>query len=99
MLMSMTGFATKTLLLPIDQEKAPLTISIKSLNSRFFESTFKLPYALAHLETDIMQLCKSRLKRGHVFFTIALGNPNLFKSTAEPSMSVVQGYLDRINTI
>jgi uncharacterized protein (TIGR00255 family) len=99
MLLSMTGFASKTFTLPTDAEAVSITISIKSLNSRFFESTFKLPYALSFLETDLLQLCKSKLTRGHIFFNINISNPNAFKAAVEPSKSVVQSYLAAITTI
>ncbi len=101
MLNSMTGFASKTVAIPSTETETPvsITISIKSLNSRFFESTFKLPYALSFLETDLIQLCKTNLKRGHIFFNINMSNPSLFKAAVEPSKSVVQGYLDAIAKI
>lgn len=99
MLLSMTGFATKTVSLPTATESVSLTISIKSLNSRFFESTFKLPYALSFLETDLIQLCKNKLTRGHVFFTVNVSNPNAFKAAVEPSKAVVKSYLNAIGTI
>lgn len=99
MFLSMTGFASKTITIPTDAEAVSLTISIKSLNSRFFESTFKLPYALSFLETDLLQQCKSKLIRGHVFFTINMSNPNAFRAAVEPSKAVVKSYLDAIGTI
>ncbi len=90
----MTGFASKTFTIALSPEtQAQITLSIKSLNSRFFETTFKLPYALSNLETDLMQRCKAKLKRGHVFFTINMSNPNLFKTGVEPALSVVHSYI------
>jgi uncharacterized protein (TIGR00255 family) len=100
MLLSMTGFASTTANIPLENGgSASITVNIKSLNSRFFESTFKLPYALSFLETELIQLCKKTLKRGHVFFNITMSNPNLFKATVEPSTSVVQGYVDAISSL
>ena len=100
MLLSMTGFASTTANIPLENGgSASITVNIKSLNSRFFESTFKLPYALSFLETELIQLCKKTLKRGHVFFNVTMSNPNLFKATVEPSTSVVQGYVDAISSL
>lgn len=97
---SMTGFATKIFTIAITPEaQAQITISIKSLNSRFFETTFKLPYSLSNLETDLMQRCKTKLKRGHVFFTINMSNPNLFKTGVEPALSVVNSYIKAADLI
>ncbi len=91
---SMTGFASKNFAIALSPEaQAQITLSIKSLNSRFFETTFKLPYALSNLETELMQRSKAKLKRGHVFFTINMTNPNIFKAGVEPSLPVVHSYV------
>ena len=42
MIQSMTGFAAKTFVLELDaQHKTNITISVKTLNSRFFEAKCK----------------------------------------------------------
>lgn len=100
MIRSMTGFATKSLVFTLeDGSKAQVAISLKSLNSRFFEVTCKLPYPLSNLETDITKLLKSHLYRGHVYFTINTNTPNAFKSVVEPSLSIVHEYLNAIDLI
>jgi len=61
MLLSMTGFGAKTISIPINRaEKLSLAIEIKSLNSRFFEATFRLPSSLAMLETVMLSLLKKK---------------------------------------
>jgi len=100
MLMSMTGFATKSITLPLDEGlKVNLSISVKSLNSRFFEATCKLPYALSHLETDFIKTLKKRLLRGHIYFTIYMGTQELLKGSVEPSITTIKGYLGAIEEI
>ncbi len=100
MLTSMTGFASKTFAIPLgNNTQGSLTISIKSLNSRYFETTFKLPHYVSSLETDITQLLKTQLKRGHIFFTINVSSVFLAKGTVEPSLDLVQGYLNAIEKI
>jgi uncharacterized protein (TIGR00255 family) len=100
MLQSMTGFASKAITIPLDSEgQATITLSLKALNSRFFEATCKLPYALSHLETDLIQLLKSKLKRGHIFFSINVSSPQLFKGNVEPAITIVESYLKAIQTI
>lgn len=97
MLISMTGFASKIVTIPLETgEQTTFTINIKSLNSRFFETTFKLPYVLSNLETDFTQLFKTKLKRGHIFCTITLSSTQLFKGAVEPSMEIIKGYADAI---
>ena len=56
----MTGFATK--LVPLtdkDGSRASLSINLKSLNSRFFELTCRLPYQINHLETSLAKILKN----------------------------------------
>jgi len=94
MVLSMTGFATKTITLQGDDgSKVNLTVNIKSLNSRFFETTFKLPYTLSSLETELIKVLKAKLVRGHIYFTMQMGNQALLKGIVEPSMNTVQGYV------
>lgn len=100
MIMSMTGFASRTFTVKLGPKTTvSITLSIKSLNSRFFETTFKLPYVLSHLETELLQLCKTKLKRGHVFFTINVSNQNAFKSDIQPALNVVRSYLHAIEQL
>jgi len=100
MILSMTGFATKTITLQRDDgSKVNMSISVKSLNSRFFETTFKLPYTLSSLETEFIKLLKTKLVRGHIYLTIYMGSQVLLKGIVEPSMSTVQGYLNSVDQI
>jgi uncharacterized protein (TIGR00255 family) len=100
MIQSMTGFASKTLALTnATGEKTNISISLKTLNYRFFETTFKLPYLLSSLETKLIKICKQKLIRGHVYLTVHLSNPNLFRSGVQPALTIIQGYVDAINEI
>ncbi len=97
---SMTGFATETTTLSRDEKtKSQLTLSLKSLNARFFETTFKLPYALNSLETDIQSLLKEKLIRGNLFVGINMSNQHVLKARVEPSLEVIAGYLDAVKNI
>lgn len=96
----MTGFATKTISIQLDaQNKVNMTVSIKSLNSRFFETTCKLPYALSHLETEFVKILKKKLHRGHIYFNIYLGKQELLKSNIEPSLNAIASYMKAIELI
>lgn len=100
MVLSMTGFATKTVSVALsDGSKATLTISIKTLNSRFFETTCKIPFALSHLENDFIKILKKKLIRGHAYLTIQTSNPGIFKGAVEPSINTAENYLKAIQTI
>jgi uncharacterized protein (TIGR00255 family) len=97
MLRSMTGFASKIITIPLeDDAKLSMVISIKSLNSRFFETTCKVPPQLGNIEASAVKLMKTMLYRGHIYFTIYTNNANAFKGGVEPSMSVIGGYIDAI---
>ena len=99
MVQSMTGFATTTLALPTASGLIPATLTIKSLNGRFFDITCKLPYALSHLETDIIRRCKDKLHRGSVLVTLYITNPHALKSKVYPSFALAEGYLASIKEL
>ena len=95
----MTGFATKTVVFSIGEEKTNASISIKSLNSRFFEATCKLPYIASHLETDLIKLLKQKLIRGHVYLTVHMKDSSLLKSSVKANLPTVKSYLEAISMI
>ncbi|MFZ5954631.1 MAG: YicC/YloC family endoribonuclease [Candidatus Dependentiae bacterium] len=99
MVRSMTGFATKTISIPVLDTHVGMSIALKSLNSRFFDANCKLPYPISNLETEFIQLFKSRLLRGHISFTIHLTTANAFKSKVEPSLPTIAGYLHALEQI
>lgn len=99
MIMSMTGFGTATLSIPIKHTTLYLTLSLKTLNSRFFESTCKLPYSLTELETIALKLFKARLFRGTIFFNVHVHNPSILKGSVTPSLNMIKQYLAAIDVI
>lgn len=99
MIQSMTGFATTTFILTSNNEKSSVTMNLKTLNSRFFESTCKFPSPFYYLETKIIRLLKKKLHRGHIYFTIYLTNPNIFKGNINPALGMIQEYAHAIKKI
>lgn len=100
MIQSMTGFASKTLTIIRDKDnKANVSIHLKTLNARYFELNAKLPHALSHIETDLLKLFKKTLHRGYVYFNVFIDNPSIFKGAIEPSMGIVEGYITSIDKI
>ena len=94
MVISMTGFASKTLgLTSKDGSHTNLSIIIKSFNTRFFETNFKLPYALTHIETDLIKLFKEKLRRGYIQCIVQVSNPAVFKGPVEVDTAIVKSYL------
>jgi uncharacterized protein (TIGR00255 family) len=99
MLRSMTGFATQSSIISVNDAKVPINISIKSLNSRYFDVNCKLPYPIANLETDFVKLFKAQLHRGSITFMVHLGNQQAFKGNIEPSIPTLKNYLSALDTI
>src|SRR5579863_2683172 len=100
MIQSMTGFASKTFILTTPSgERCSISMNLKSLNSRFFETTVKLPIGLSHLETTLIKLFKEKLLRGHIYFTIYLSNPSIFEGSITPALSIVTAYVHAIEEI
>ncbi len=89
----MTGFASQKATLDYKDTKFYATVSLKSVNSRFFENTCKLPYALHHLETDITRLLKKQLHRGHVFTSINISDQSILKGTVTASIPIAKSYI------
>lgn len=95
----MTGFASQTLIIEQKENQHPLhlTIYLKSLNSRFFETTCKIPASLTTLEIDIIKILKKGLHRGQVYTTIHLQNPNSLISDISAATQTVTGYVNAVN--
>jgi uncharacterized protein (TIGR00255 family) len=99
-LYSMTGFASKTFVITTASgERSSVAINLKSLNSRFFESSIKLPFGFSHLETKLLKQFKETLRRGHLYFNLHLSNPNIFEGAITPAMSVIDGYMTAMKDI
>lgn len=100
MTLSMTGFASKSITLSRnDESKVTVTLNLKSLNSRFFEATCRLPFPLSHLETIFVKEFKKKLLRGHIYFTVHLSDQSAFKEIVAPSTQTIAHYLNTVKTI
>ena len=96
----MTGYATKTVALQFNETfSASMTIHIKSLNSKYFETSCKLPTCLAELEIPIQKLLKAQLSRGHIFVSIRIHNAEDVSSAIHPSFTTIANYVDAIEKI
>ncbi len=100
MMRSMTGFVCQNIAVEVDSgEQCMISISLKSLNSRFFEVTCKTPHALSQYETDFIKILKPSLLRGHVYLTIHTSKPSLFNGQITADTQLVQAYLNAVNNI
>ena len=99
MIQSMTGFASGTIEVATSKtEKLSLVVQLKSLNSRYFELTCKLPYLLNNIEVAIHKILKKSLERGHVYITIKIQQDQT-KHVVVPAINTIKQYLQAIETI
>lgn len=99
MLLSMTGFVSKTIPFTIKGETVSITIAIKTLNSRFFEVNCKMPHVLGHCENVLHKKLKEKLSRGSVQCSVYVSSLAPFATTVTPSMRTIEGYLQAIQSI
>jgi uncharacterized protein (TIGR00255 family) len=100
MIQSMTGFASHSFSLATEHgEKALVTVQLKTLNARFFESNIRLAHIFSHLETKAVALLKQQLKRGTITLSLYVDNKNIFKGAVSPDLSTIESYLDSIQQI
>jgi uncharacterized protein (TIGR00255 family) len=99
MLLSMTGFVSKTVPFTINGETVSITISIKTLNSRFFEVNCKMPHVLGHCEHMLHKKLKEKLSRGSVQCSLYVSSLTPFTSSITPSLRTIEAYLQAAKTI
>ena len=100
MFLSMTGFGSKTVVLPISKEQeASLSVEIKTINSRFFEAVNKLPSFLSPFEIKIIQLLKEKLVRGRVYLTVRVVEEFGSLDKVTPSLKLLDEYVKAIKII
>lgn len=96
----MTGFATaQCSSAQASGAVIQATVTIRTLNSKFFEASCKLPYALAPLEQAMMSRCKEAFKRGSVTITVHVTNPTALRVPSIPPAALVAHYVDALKTI
>lgn len=94
----MTGFSSLNLDITTENKTIRLNLTLKSLNSRYFEANCKLPIELNSLETELIKYFKSELIRGTIYFSI-YANGKLADIKVEPSISLVKNYIDAFKEI
>src|SRR4029450_1555362 len=79
MIKSMTGFASRT----HEDGRAPLGVTVRSVNHRFLDLQLRVPQSLADLESRVRALLQKRLARGRVELAIAVQLRNPTAPTVE----------------
>jgi uncharacterized protein (TIGR00255 family) len=70
MILSMTGYGKGV----VESGNYTVEAEIKSLNSRYFELSIRLPRNIAYREFEIREKIKKRINRGKVFFAININS-------------------------
>ncbi len=105
MIISMTGFSSAIISLPIKDQltgtlhDVQLSMTLKTLNSRYFEVNCRIPTSLGFLETEMIKLFKKEFHRGTVQFTIYMSSPSALTGAIEPAISTVKGYISALEKI
>ncbi|MCK4651435.1 DUF1732 domain-containing protein [Candidatus Babeliales bacterium] len=100
MFLSMTGFGFKTVTLTIEKgAKISLTVEIKAINSRFFESVCRLPSFLHSSEIKINRSLKEKLLRGRIYLAVNIVEEDSAFEKIIPSLRIVEGYIKAIDKI
>ena len=73
MIYSMTGYGKSS----TSKNKISAEVEVKSVNSRFFEISLKLPSILSSYDYEVRELIKSRVQRGKLSVIVHLKKDNL----------------------
>jgi uncharacterized protein (TIGR00255 family) len=68
MIKSMTGFAAITR----EDERATITVTVRSLNHRYLDLQLRMPQSLAAIEADVRAIVARHVARGRVELSVAL---------------------------
>lgn len=66
MINSMTGFGSAE----GSSGNTRIAVEVRSVNHRFFNPSLKLPGTLSHLESELREILRTRVGRGHVTLTV-----------------------------
>ncbi|MBT4595292.1 DUF1732 domain-containing protein, partial [bacterium] len=95
MLLSMTGFSNGSIRIVGSNGDSPtvFAVEIKTLNSRYFEATCRLPNALSHLELSFVGILKKKFIRGRAFLNARVVGDSGCLEKLVPSYKVVSDYV------
>ncbi len=94
MIRSMTGFGNAV----AEYGNKTLTVEIKSVNSKFFDLSLRLPSAYKEKDLELRSELAKELERGKVDVSIIIDSPNAEKKTSI-NTSLVKAYYEELKTI
>lgn len=93
MVLSMTGYGRA------QQERGgrDITVEIKSVNSRYFEYSSRMPRAFTFMDDKLKKLVNEKISRGKTELALTVVNIDTPEATISVNMELAKNYLDAIN--
>lgn len=88
MILSMTGFGRGEQVL----HGRDITVEIRSVNSRYFEYSSRIPRSFAFLDAQLKKLLASRISRGKVELSLTVQTVEAQDSTVQVNMELARSY-------
>ncbi|MEI8133546.1 MAG: YicC/YloC family endoribonuclease [bacterium] len=103
MLISMTGFGRGEATSPSDKGGLTATAEVRSVNSRFLETSVRLPRTMSEREFEVRELVRKSLERGKINISVNITRGEVAASVPlEVNEPLAKGYfelLDRLRTV
>jgi len=100
MLSSMTGFASKVVHIERQGGRSfDANLTLKSLNSRFFEASCRLPSSFAYVENDLIKILRKKMLRGTVYANLYISSPSALKTFCHPSINLIKEYVEFLKNV
>ncbi|MFR1809592.1 MAG: YicC/YloC family endoribonuclease, partial [Pygmaiobacter massiliensis] len=95
MITSMTGYGRAR----SAADGREITVEIKSVNSRYFEYSSRMPRAYAFLDDKMKQYLAGRLARGKVEVALSVINTGVADSVVTVNEALAESYLTALHSI
>lgn len=92
MILSMTGFGRAQKVL----NGRDITVEIKSVNSRFFEYSSRMPRSCSFLDDKLKKLLNESISRGKVELSLSVQSIDAQDTVVESNLEMARGYLEAI---
>ena len=103
MLISMTGFGRGEATSPTDKGGLTATAEVRSVNSRFLETSVRLPRTMSEREFEVRELVRKSLERGKINVNVTITRGEAAASVPlQVNEPLAKGYfvlLDRLRTV
>src|SRR5579872_587131 len=100
MLISMTGFGRGEATSATDKGGLTATAEVRSVNSRFLETSVRLPRTMSEREFEVRELVRKSLERGKININVTITRGEVAASVPlEVNESLARGYFDLLDKL